>query len=195
MQPVVKPLTSTLANRFANECRQAWNGDETCSLSNMRMSCFASEGCSARRSCKGDFDFRSFLKYQTPVVAVDAGEKIFMGCASADPCATSSAFQVLFPHVATEPGAGVVFNLCVNAKHRGGGVARALMSTMHGKYPVVYVLVVLPSPGSAPHVQAEMRERSDRLKSIYGHMGFRVVIEQRGYALMRFSGNHALLKN
>lgn len=182
---VVRPLTLDLANRFKEVGHKAWQGNRTCSLENMKTSCFAAEECNLNGSCKAPFQLSSLVDKGSPVVAMDETNASFLGCATAERCEESSMFQILYPHVTVEAGAGFVFGLCVDSSCRRSGAAREILRHMNLKYPTIYLTVRLPDRGARPDVRDYMSERSSKLVGIYEHLGFSTVTSSAEFVLMR----------
>lgn len=168
----VYPLDYHLAVKFDREADRAWSGNHSCSLENMEMSCFASEGCNSRSSCAETFHLRDLLNNHTKVIYTDHNRQFFQGCASAHPCEDSSGLLMSFPNHAFKTGAFLVSNLCVSHQNRGHGIAKEILSHVRRQCGTVYVLVALPSKSSSAEVYSFMDTRSRNLISIYKNMGF-----------------------
>ena len=165
-------LDDSLAAKFDRVGDRAWNGDHTCSLDNMEMSCFASEGCNVRNSAAETFRLRDLMRDHTKVVATDDTKSQFRGCASAHPCAESSGLLISFPEYQFEKNSFLVSNLCVSHECRGCGVAKEIMSFFRERFGTIYVLVALPSRKASSQVFSHMEKRSRGLLGIYHRMNF-----------------------
>lgn len=165
-------LNDSLAAKFDRVGDRAWNGDHSCSLDNMEISCFASEGCNVRHSATETFRLRDLMRNHTKVVATDETREQFRGCASAHPCADSSGLLICYPDFRFEEDAFLVSNLCVSHESRGHGVAKEMMSFFRARCGTIYVLVALPSRSASPQVFSYMEKRSRNLVDIYRRMNF-----------------------
>ena len=185
----ILPLTRELARTFDAQATEAYVGDRSCSFENMRMSCFASEGCNMTGRCSVSTGLlASFLKAHTALVAVDDAHEVLLGYVCVDLCAMSSTIRIKYPFTAFEPGAGIAYNLCVATHARGHGLVRQFMQRLATTYTVVYVMINLPSTAASRTVREHMLTRVDGLRSLYEHLDFRRVPGQTAdnYELMRW---------
>lgn len=180
----IQTLTPDLARKHAAACKQSWNGNQTCSIDNMQMSCFASEGCNrGNRSGSNAFELRSLLSSQIKLVVTnEAG--VFVGCVSANACTNESHLSFLFPQTRFDPGSVLLSNLCVNQSERGKGVARTIVLHLRKSHPKLYALIALPV-STDPDVRKVMTSRAEGLKTAYGKMGFAVVGHHANYLLLK----------
>lgn len=172
----IVPLTRALATHYRGSSRSALSGDGSCSLENMRDSCFASEACNRRSTpC---MTIEDLLSAKIAFVAVDGDH--FVGCVSAS---DSSSLCYDFPHCRSTEGL-LLSNLCVSKPYRRYGVGKLLIAAVVAKAsPSTYLLVArvrdheqAGMPEERVQEQVQMRkvfeERVQRLFATYRKLSF-----------------------
>lgn len=168
-------LTPEIARKYKDEARRCLVGDRTCSLQNMRKSCFAIELCDGKRSTGsvGDLDLSALLSYRHAFVAVGFDTNCFMGCISIDDAASS--------HVLTrgaagpcelEEGDGFIGNLCVSDEHRAQHVGTRLVNHACLMYSRAW-LSVRTEHGGDDEGGRMLGDRKRGLVGYYESLGFR----------------------
>jgi ribosomal protein S18 acetylase RimI-like enzyme len=122
------PLTSELCNKLKAQAAVAMNGDGTCSLKAMSMSCFASELCSSNIHSIMNLD--SLMNHQYKFVAIDEDDDTFVGCVSAQQGSHDNTLKKYFPTCNLCDGALTLYNLCVSNSYRGLGIGRRLVESI-----------------------------------------------------------------
>lgn len=180
----IQLLTPELARQHSVACKRSWNGNHTCSIDNMQMSCFASEGCNqGSRSGYSSFELSSLLGNQIKLLVTNESNA-FVGCVSANPCVQESHLSFLFPHTRFDPESILLSNFCVAHTERGKGTARAVVRRLLASYPKLYAMVSLPVSND-PEVRRFMTSRAKGLEKVYGKMGFEVVDRHASYLLLK----------
>jgi len=175
----VVPLTSDLCGRLKAEAALALNGDGTCSLRAMSMSCFASEMCAKNRFSNMTLDMLMQSTYK--FVALDGPDGVFIGCVSAYRKENDTTAVHYFPHHPIVDGALLLYNLCVADEFRGRGAGRLLVeAVLHAarRPSLVYLLVSklnLHEPD--PEKLAAYKARIARLLGTYEKLDFAVECE------------------
>lgn len=157
-------------------------GDMSCSLQNLKYSCFASERCNrAHATSTGSLDARNLA--HTPSVANDGGgARAVIGPHTGDAVLgvanTLPIDECTFLKLNNAPPRrGVLIcNLCVEESYRARGVGRLLLDHIRSncnRHGVdTYVSIALPDPAADAGIRAFMTERSADLVRYYRRMGF-----------------------
>jgi GNAT superfamily N-acetyltransferase len=184
----IVPLTSQLASLLKAEAAMALNGDGTCSLKAMSMSCFASEACARNQysTMKLDMLLNSAFKF----VALVKETSEFVGCVSAETLASDRMVHAYFPDVHFSPTSLILYNLCVSHEYRGYKVGRRLVQAVLDVAESerdVHLLVSRLNPDETdPEKAAVYRDRIQRLLTTYDKLGFQVVCDcKKCYLLKR----------
>lgn len=184
---VIRPLTSELCNRLKADAAAALNGDGTCSLKAMSMSCFASEACVKNRHSTMNLDVLMSHEYKFVAVDRDTGE--FVGCVSATSGKTDRTLHTYFPGCSVCDMALTLYNLCVSNSHRGGGVGRKLVdSVLHtAERPSdVYLLVSKLNLEETDSDRLKIyTDRISRLLNLYDRLEFDVIDECKDCYFLR----------
>lgn len=173
---IVVPLTSELANVLKAKAAVALNGDGSCSLKAMSMSCFASEACARNQfsSMKLDVLLRSRYRF---VAMVNKSDE-FVGCVSAESADTDRMVASYFPNEPLPKAAVILYNLCVSHDYRGCGAGRKLVQAVIdiAQSPRdVYLLVSRLNPNETNPEKAKIyQDRIDRLLATYDKLEFDV---------------------
>ena len=171
---IVVPLTSELANLLKAKAAVALNGDGSCSLKAMSMSCFASEACARNQfsSMKLDMLLRSRYSF---VAMVNKSDE-FVGCVSAESLGSDHMVAMYFPQEKLPKTAVILYNLCVSHDYRGCGAGRKLVQAVINvaQSPSdVYLLVSRLNPNETNPEKAKIyKDRIDRLLATYNKLEF-----------------------
>lgn len=177
----VHPLTPELCDRIVRQASKALLGDRTCSIENIRTSCFASEFCALQRPMK--IRVRNMLFCRHAFVALDDETQDFVGCVSSDLAA--STLRTLFPGVSHSPTALLLSNLCVDHNHRRRQAGQKLMKTVLALSSDLFLLVVR-AQYTDDTAFAEMQSTSEsKLMSWYMWLGFEYVQSTPVYHLFK----------
>ena len=173
---VVVPLTSELTNLLKAKAAVALNGDGSCSLKAMSMSCFASEACARNQfsSMKLDVLLRSPHKFVAMVRDTDE----FVGCVSAETKRSDRMISHYFPRETLPSTAVILYNLCVSQEYRGCGAGRKLVQAIVDTAASprdVYLLVSRLNPNEKDPDKAQIyKDRITRLLNTYNTLEFDV---------------------
>ena len=186
-------LTEALADEVREEGERALVGDASCSVSNMKESCFACEQC--RRGGTPRMRVHDFLLYPIRYVAVRCGgggdRRAFVGCVTAGPMGGDLA------SLAGRDDGFLLSNLCVSGRERKGGTGRRLVQAVRDaivRYrggaarSALYLCVACSSDEEAPNIDGVFSSRVPRLLDYYRGQGFHVVASTPMYHLLSDGG-------
>ena len=176
---LVLDLTFEVTRKCEKQMRQSFIGDGTCSLENMELSCFASEGCNHNTSLT--FDMNDYLNQDVKLVAMQ--DEVFLGCLTASKLSMSFALKIHFPHLQPRCDSILVSNLCVSSHARGRGVCKAMLHEVFRRHKTIYLLIARPLCINEV-TRRLMTERSANLVKMYTHLGFHMVDENPHFYLM-----------
>ena len=167
--------TKCTSRQIKEQMKKEIYGDSTCSLSNMKNTCFACEYCNTSNTVPENsiHDDNTYIledtnRYIASVNLTDAAQNPFI--------------RVMHPECETT--AGYVASLCVAFDQRGRGHAKALLNYCQWRYPVLYLAVALPTSKDTTTAEL-MRTRSQKLLHMYYHLNFRYVCETMSQILLR----------
>ena len=195
----IETLTPTLLDHLRAQASVALNGDGTCSLENMEISCFASEFCSANtfpsmdlehlRACLYAFVAVTDMVPQEYAGFSDGGVR-FIGCVSANPpCKRATN---LLPHMNID--ALVISNLCVAPAYRTLGVGRRLIESILNLRAPDTFLMVARGPDESNDASGDLLnifdQRVPRLVAMYEQRGFRQINADRHAVLLQYVNAH-----
>ena len=168
----IVPLTTELARLHDTAASACLVGDRTCSLDNMRRSCFASELCAQSRPLH--MSLRSFVGAPLALVALvreDDGGESFGGCVCAG---APEGFRALFSQLDDKRDV-VLSNLCVSEARRGLGIGRALLERTRewAMGRPLYLTVARAASATDADVVTAFEERVARLIETYERCRFR----------------------
>lgn len=171
-------LNPELLDRLQYEARRALNGDGSCSLENMQVSCFASERCANgddRIMELRDIYQSSWMAY----VALREGSH-FCGCVSVTQASSSPTLAKYFPlQKLVFPDALLLSNLCASYSERGIGLgSRLVYKILAHKKPVYLLVSKIGLAHSNEDIVTAYSKRVPKLKDIYKSMGFKIVDEE-----------------
>ena len=153
IQEVAK-VPSNILQALQKSANSAISGDGSCSLPNRQISCFAAETCAAQQRA---LQFSDITHAGRTYIAYIAGMKPeFVGCVT---------FSEFVPdHVETDANKRNVMmtNLCVAKNYRGNHIGKRLIA--RAPAPCTLYLEIATHP--------DLRERADRLRSMYAALGF-----------------------
>ncbi|RPF81934.1 MAG: N-acetyltransferase [Rhodothermaceae bacterium TMED105] len=175
----VVSLTSDMCNKLKAQAAVAMNGDGTCSLKAMSMSCFASELCASNRHSMMNLDYLMSHKYK--FVAITGDDDTFVGCVSAQSGDDDKTLKVYFPDCKLCTGALTLYNLCVSNSYRGLGIGRKLVESVlniANRPSSVYLLVSKLNLSESDENRLKVyTDRINRLLGTYGKLEFDVIDE------------------
>lgn len=169
-------LTPELARHVAEAAREAYVGDGTCSLLNMRRSCFACEMCASGISTPRH-DPLALCQMESYVALTDAdpqgrvlpfGEPLrYVGCVSV----RTLPGDIVLP-AGYDPGP-FICNLCVAPDYRQSGAGTKLIErVLREKRGQSVYLTVYHDEGARPDVHDVFAVREPKLISYYNSLGF-----------------------
>ena len=174
---VVMPLTAERLSAMKAQAALSLNGDTTCSLHNMSVSCFAAEAC-AHGATSASMKLDQLMNHPHRWVACVERTDAFVGCVSAVDGHMDTHVARYFAHHTLPPTALVLYNLCVSSAFRGLGVGKALVRAVIelARDNCVYLLVARAT-SSQQDVVATFEVRTPKLLATYERMGFRTVCD------------------
>ena len=183
----VVPLTHDLCTRMKVAAAASLNGDGTCSLKAMSMSCFASEACAKNTLSNMTLDL--LMMHDIRFVAMEEERGDFVGCVSAQRIEKDTMCRRFFPNERIGEGCLVLYNLCVSYEHRGCGAGRKLVDEVirEARSPeCVYLLVSKLNPHEKEAAKRKIyMDRVNRLLSTYAKLKFNVVCDCEECYLLR----------
>ena len=200
--PVRVVPASSLAPALRAEADTVLVGNRSCSLDNMTTTCFAAEFCAhadgdAARAHFVDgnsFDAGAVAALVATSARADAAPSAdverFVGCVCVG---RASMFAPAFPPELRSqiPTAYAVYNLCVSASFRGGGVGRQLLraarSAVDADAPLYLCVLRAGLASRNAQVARAMGERVGRLEDTYARLGCERVHASERYVLFRVS--------
>ena len=176
---VIRELTDLLCTKMKADAAAALNGDGTCSLKAMSMSCFASEACSQNRHSTMNLDLLMMHPYK--FVALDEKTGEFIGCVSGKHGSHDDTCSSYFPSCSMCDKDIVLYNLCVSQSQRGRGAGRklvgAILNTASSPDHVYLLVSRLNLKEQDPERLKVYTDRISRLLSLYDRLEFDVINE------------------
>lgn len=172
------------SQKIREEAERALYGNRTCSLENMKTTCFASELCSISNGNKNfprkmTFQNESTLTliaHTTGGTAMCGDSKRFVGCICVGPFSLYPSRW--FPdYLKPTSDTHVIFNLCVSSDFQGGGVGRQLINAVRQRMSCPLYLFVLRGTKNTPlaNITDIMKSREERLLKTYTRMRMKLV--------------------
>lgn len=176
----IRDLTDNVAPNIRSDVDSMGIGNGSCSLSNMKTSCFASELCQHTNGLGPSRPFGSSMwhsKYK--YVALHNNRAVGVVCAL--PTSTFSYID--------DDGGYSISNLCVLNEYRSHGVGRQLLNhilrQMHGER--IYISVLYSDAASRRDIQSVMTPRAAQLVDLYTRSGFKHLYDKSNYGVFRYS--------
>ena len=167
---------SNLPPTHQRDLKVMFRGDDSCSLTNMNWSCFASEYCNS-----GGFPSSMDV---TRGIVVEHGQRI-VAFANIESCSTCTALKIMFPNVEFVSEHGFLSSLCIHNDFRKNGLVKRVIDVAKRTFPKLALTVARPHrTNNSVEVERFMTERHDTLCSLYTHLGFRWRAECANYTLM-----------
>ena len=157
----------TLTPQQITMVTEMYYGDETCSLKNMEVSCFASESCNRSGASRTESANVSEIAANT-FVTVDDHENVV-------------AFATMIPikycgflNMKNPPTTGMfISNLCVLKDERANGHGRKMLEYLCTQCSgCAYLSVRRPDVRASQEVQTFMKKRCETLLKMYGKLSF-----------------------
>ena len=176
MRVNVLAATPAVVRQYADESRRCLVGDRTCSLDNVRRSCFAIELCERDRSAPvANLDLHTMRNHAHTLVAVDFDTKSFLGCLTLDDAPSMLAGRLAAgENDRPRKDDGFLSNLCVSDEHRSRHVGSTLVHHARCMYARIWLMVCTEDWATDGGEQREMLcERKRKLVGFYEQLGFR----------------------
>ena len=161
----------TLSSEQTTMVEEIFHGDGTCSLSNLKVACFASERCNRPNALEtGPRTMASMAK--NTFVTLDSRTGDVLAFASMVPMS-----QCRFLNMSQPPSTGMfVSNLCVRDSVRSNGHGRRLLEHLCKRSPdSTFLAVRRVDENASSEVKEFMRTRSEKLLNMYKKLLFKVV--------------------
>lgn len=161
----------TLSTEQTKMVEDIFHGDGTCSLSNLKVACFASERCNRANAFEtGPRTMASMAKNTFVTLDTHTGDVIAF--ASMVPMS-----QCRFLNMSHTPSSGMfVSNLCVRESVRSNGHGRRLLEHLCKRSPdSTFLAVRRVDEDASGEVKEFMRTRSEKLLNMYKKLSFKVV--------------------
>ena len=186
----IVPLTQELAVMFDKDARYAMDGDQTCSMQNMNVSCFAAERCIHSHSSNGG-GLKSLLAHGYSFVCMDVTchPPQFVGCVCASLCPRDVANRF---QPDKRPDGLVMYSLCVSNRYREQHVGRRLINEVLNvgrKVRLPVFLLVATGHGASSECSLAFESRVPNLREMYTHMGWREQCMCEDYMLFKYCGD------
>lgn len=171
----------TLSPEQTDMVEKIFHGDGTCSLSNLKVACFASERCN-RPDARETGPRTMALMAKNTFVTLDSQTGDVLAFASMVPMA-----QCRFLNMPHTPSTGMfVSNLCVRESVRSNGHGRKLLEHLCKRSPdSTFLAVRRVDENASGEVKEFMKTRSEKLLNMYKKLLFKVVHTNDVYYVLR----------
>lgn len=176
----LKKLNKELVNNINADAFLSLYGQDSCSIEEIKTTCFASEKC----MYGGNADFDSLLDSSYKYVILNDENK-FCGCVAAEVCSNGRVPH--FYDISCSTDSLFLHTLCVDSKYRNKGLATKLIKKIKSKNKTIFLTVLNGKHGIKSDLEAFFQTRSQKLVEFYKKNGFEILKSYRNLILMKYN--------